>query len=120
MNKGNNQTQSEATEGHGLYCNAWKDRYCNWRYSQLLYSHDINLSSTSCTSLTVSNLQYNEHQRKYSKSFHNYIDVELYRKQITLHLPCKRALMYFMNETADVVYKFNLSSGFEIIPDLVT
>jgi hypothetical protein len=47
-----------------------KDRYCNWRYSQLLYSHDISLSSTPCTSLTVSNLQYNEHQRKYSKSFH--------------------------------------------------
>jgi hypothetical protein len=30
--------------------------------SQLLYSHDINLSSTPCTSLTVSNLQYYEHQ----------------------------------------------------------
>jgi hypothetical protein len=25
-----------------------------------------------------------------------------------------------MNETADVVYKFNLSGGFEILPDLVT
>jgi hypothetical protein len=33
------------------------------------------------------------------------IDVELYRKQITLHLPFKHALMCFMNETADVVYK---------------
>jgi hypothetical protein len=25
-----------------------------------------------------------------------------------------------MNETADVVYKFNLSGGFEILPDFVT
>ena len=49
------------------------------------------------------------------------IDVELYRKQITLHLdPFKHALMCFMNETADVVYKFNLSGGFEILPDFVT
>ena len=48
------------------------------------------------------------------------IDVELYRKQITLHLPFKHALMYYMNETVDVVYKFNLSGGFEILPDLVT
>ena len=44
----------------------------------------------------------------------------LYREQITLHLPFKHALMYFMNETADVVYKFNLSGDFEILPDLVT
>ena len=48
------------------------------------------------------------------------IDVELYRKQITLPLPFKHALMYFMNQTADIVYKFNLSGGFEILPDLVT
>jgi hypothetical protein len=44
------------------------------------------------------------------------IDVELYRK----HLPFKHAIMYFMNEKDDVVYKFNLSGGFEILPDLVT
>jgi uncharacterized protein YlbG (UPF0298 family) len=41
-------------------------------------SHDINLSSTTCISLTVSNLQNNEHQRKYSKSFHKcYIFVSI-------------------------------------------
>ena len=42
------------------------------------------------------------------------IDVELYRKQITLHLPFKHALMYFMNETADVIYKFNVSGGLRL------
>ena len=50
----------------------------------------------------------------------NCIDVELYRKQITLHLPFKHVLMYFMNEIADIVYRFNLSGDFEILPDLVT
>jgi hypothetical protein len=36
-------------------------------------------------------------------------------ENITQHV-----LMCLMNETADVVYKFNLSGGFEILPDLVT
>jgi hypothetical protein len=48
------------------------------------------------------------------------MDVKLYRKQITLHPPFKHAVMYYTNETADVVCKFNVSCGFEILPDLVT
>jgi hypothetical protein len=48
-------------------------------------SHDINLSSTPCMSLTVSNLQYNEHQRKYSKSFHKryiFVSIDLLNRLI--------------------------------------
>jgi hypothetical protein len=30
------------------------------------------------------------------------------------------AIMYYTNEIADVVCKFNVSGGFEILPDLVT